>query len=252
MPGVREVFHARIVGYAYPPHCHDTWTVLIVDDGAIRYDLDQRERGAAGGSITVLPPGVVHDGRPAPNVGAFRKRNLYLDADFLPAELIGAAVEHTTIADPALRRSIAGVHDSLCAHEDGLDAEGRLALIAGRIAAHLGTAPDPTTRRDATIASCLRQLLDEHITDPITLQQAATVLDRSVPHLVRSFTHRFGISPHAYVIGRRVDAARRLLLAGARPAEVATAVGFYDQAHLTRHFKRHTSLTPAAYADSHT
>jgi AraC-like DNA-binding protein len=36
-----------------------------------------------------------------------------------------------------------------------------------------------------------------------------------------------------------------LLLQGARPAEVATAVGFYDQAHFTRHFKKHTSTTPA-------
>jgi hypothetical protein len=39
VPGIREVFHARLVDYAYPPHCHETWAVLIVDDGAIRYDL---------------------------------------------------------------------------------------------------------------------------------------------------------------------------------------------------------------------
>jgi AraC-like DNA-binding protein len=37
----------------------------------------------------------------------------------------------------------------------------------------------------------------------------------------------------------------------ARPAEVATAVGFYDQAHFARHFKKHTSATPASYARSH-
>ena len=77
------------------------------------------------------------------------------------------------------------------------------------------------------------------------------MLDRSVPHLARSFTRRFGVSPHAYVIGRRIDLARGLLLQGARPADVATMAGFYDQAHLTRHFKRHTSATPAAYARSH-
>ena len=48
VPGIREVFHARLVGYAYPPHCHETWAVLIVDEGAIRYDLDRRNCGAAG------------------------------------------------------------------------------------------------------------------------------------------------------------------------------------------------------------
>jgi len=68
---------------------------------------------------------------------------------------------------------------------------------------------------------------------------------------VRSFSRQFGLSPHAYVIGRRIDAARRLLLQGAAPADVATAVGLYDQAHFTRHFKNHTATTPASYARSH-
>jgi AraC-like DNA-binding protein len=68
---------------------------------------------------------------------------------------------------------------------------------------------------------------------------------------VRSFSRQFGLTPHAYLIGRRVEAARRLLLEGVAPADVATAVGFYDQAHLTRHFKRHTATTPASYARSH-
>jgi AraC-like DNA-binding protein len=84
----------------------------------------------------------------------------------------------------------------------------------------------------------------------VTLASAAAELDRSVPHLVRSFTREFGLSPHAYLTGRRVDMARRLLLHGTAPADVATAVGFYDQAHLTRHFKRHTSATPSSYARS--
>ena len=41
-PGIREVFHARFTEHAYPPHTHDDWTLFIVDDGAIRYDLDRR------------------------------------------------------------------------------------------------------------------------------------------------------------------------------------------------------------------
>jgi AraC-like DNA-binding protein len=121
-------------------------------------------------------------------------------------------------------------------------------LIGERIGAHLdGPRPAPPGP-ERGIAHRLRALLDEHTTEPITLREAAAVLDRSVPHLVRSFTRQFGVSPHAYVIGRRIDAARRQLLRGTRPAEVATAVGFFDQAHFTRHFKRHTSVTPARFA----
>ena len=67
---------------------------------------------------------------------------------------------------------------------------------------------------------------------------------------MRSFSREVGIPPHRYLTGRRLDRARRLLLAGGRPAEVAAEVGFHDQAHLTRHFKRMLGVTPGAYAAS--
>jgi AraC-like DNA-binding protein len=247
VPGIAEVFHAHIEGYAYPPHCHDTWTVLIVDDGAISYDLDMRRCGAVRQTVTILPPWVVHNGGPAPGSVGFRKRNLYLDGGFLSPKLIGPAVDHTKIEDPRLRAQIARLHNSLVEHEESLDAEARLALIAQRIRAHLTDGRDVAHPPERGVASRLRELLDERTVDPVSLAEAAHLLDRTGSHLVRSFTRQFGVSPHAYVIGRRIDAARRLLLRGERPADVATSVGFYDQAHFTRHFKRHTSTTPAAY-----
>ena len=53
--------------------------------------------------------------------------------------------------------------------------------------------------------------------------------------------------PHVYVTGRRVELARRLLLDGVPAAEAATRAGFYDQSHLTRHFKRLHGVTPVAF-----
>jgi len=123
-------------------------------------------------------------------------------------------------------------------------------MVGERIAAHLAAPARPVLAPERPVARQLRLLLDEHIVAPITLEAAAVELDRSVPHLVRSFTRQFGVSPHAYVIGRRIDAARRDLLRGAPPADVAAACGFCDQAHFTRHFKRHTSMTPARFARS--
>ena len=277
VPGIAEVFHARMTGWAYPPHCHDTWAVLIVDAGAIRYSLDRRSCTAGGETVTILPPGVVHDGRPAPGQRGFRKRELYLPMTFLPATLVGAAVDHTAIRDGRLRRALAGLHDCLTSDDppsdgppsDGPPSDGppsesrpaawladrgeqlrvqaRLGFVAERIAAHLGHSP-PRREPEPHLAGQLRDLLDERLAEPVTLGAGSAQLDRSVPHLVRSFTREFGVSPHAYLIGRRVDAARRALLRGARPADVAADLGFYDQAHFTRHFKRHVAVTPARFA----
>ena len=249
--GISEVFHARIVDYGYPTHCHDTWTVLIVDTGAITYDLDTKACGASGATVAILPPGVTHNGQPASGAPGFTKRVLYLDNSFLPLSLVGAAVDQTNIIDPTLRHTLVDLHAELANDPDPLHAESSLTLIAERITWHLGATDKEQARAEDDIARRLRQLLDAAIEEPITLSDAAQKLERSKPHLIRSFTAAYGVAPHAYLIGRRVEAARKLLLNGIAPAEAATAVGFYDQSHLTRHFKRHTSVPPATYASSH-
>jgi AraC-like DNA-binding protein len=247
--GISEVFHARIVNYRYPTHCHDTWTVLIVDDGAIRYDLDTRHHGAVGQTVSILPPGVAHNGYPSNRTGGFRKRNLYLDSEFLPGHLVGHAVDASTFQDATLRGAISALHARLVA-PDPLDVEARLALIAERFLHRLQTLAPTVRDAEPTIADRLRGYLDGHITGNVTLKDAAHLFDRSVPHLIRSFTHRYRISPHAYVVGARVEMARKLLLQGIPPARVAVETGFHDQAHLTRHFTRHVSVPPARYATS--
>jgi AraC-like DNA-binding protein len=256
VPGIREVFHARMAGFAYPPHVHDGWGILIVDEGAMHYELGRRVCRATGQNVSLLPPGIVHDGRPAPGVTGFRERDLSLGHGVLPAELAGAAVDRTSLADPELRTALARLHDCLTDRPELLDAQTRLAWIADRIRRHLTPPFEPpaTTsqaRREPVIAARFRELLDEHLTKPLNLERAAAMLNRSTPHLIRSFTREFGVSPYAYVVGRRIDVARALLLDGARPADVALRVGFYDQAHFTRHFKKHTSTTPARFARSH-
>ncbi|MFQ6332014.1 helix-turn-helix domain-containing protein [Nocardia sp. CWNU-33] len=69
-------------------------------------------------------------------------------------------------------------------------------------------------------------------------------------HLIRAFSRQFGMPPHQYLISRRVDLARPLLLDGMPARDVAAATGFHDQPHLIRHFKRILGTTPGQYAHS--
>jgi AraC-like DNA-binding protein len=246
--GVREVFHARFVDYAYPPHVHDSWTVFVVDDGWIRYDLETRHRGAGGPRVTILPPNVVHDGRAAVAAG-FRKRVLYLTTDVLDDRLTGRAVDRPDTADPALLHAVHALHRSLRHPDDALEAESHLAAVGDRLRAHLGD-PSPNDGRPPRLAGELRDLLDGRLFEQLTLAQAGGDLGASPAHLVRAFTGSFGIAPHQYVLARRIDAARHRLLAGEPIAQVASSVGFFDQAHFTRQFKRHVGIPPGRYTHS--
>jgi AraC-like DNA-binding protein len=250
VPGIHEVFHARFVDHVYPPHTHEAWTVFIVDEGAIRYDLETRHRGAAGARVTILPPHVVHDGRAATRAG-FRKRVLYLGSDILGDDLIGRAVDDPDIEDPSLVRELRTLHRILRDPDQALAAETALAGVSTRLRAHLGALDETVAARpEDEIASDLRDLLDEHLSQRLTLADAGRLLHASPAHLVKCFSRTFGIAPHRYVLARRIDAARRRLLDGEPVAGVAAGVGFHDQAHLTRHFKRHVGTTPASYASA--
>ncbi|MER5884148.1 AraC family transcriptional regulator [Streptomyces sp. NPDC001941] len=248
--GVVEVFHAHFTEHAYPMHVHDAWTLLIVDDGAVRYDLERRERGTPHDTVSLLPPHVPHNGQPATAHG-FRKRVLYLDLPQLDETFIGAAVDAPDMADQLLRRRVGRLHTALEHPGDELEAESRLTLIEERLRDHLRPRlAVPVHRRDRGLAVELRELLDARVLSGVTLGEAAEVVHAHPAHLVRAFSGAFGIAPHQYLMARRVDRARRLLLDGHPAAQVATEVGFYDQAHLTRHFKRVVGVTPGRYARS--
>jgi AraC-like DNA-binding protein len=244
---VSEVFHASYTDHAYPVHCHDTWTVLIVDSGLVRYELANHERGADTQHVTVLPPFVAHDGRSARTGRGFTKRVLYIDTATINENLVGAAVDHSTLDDAPLRRSISRLHDLLVRPADDLEEESRLAIIVERITTALQHTTFGSERTPAHAAESLRAALDEDPFARHSLNDIASRLGWNPTHLIRSFTNEYGLPPHRYLISRRIDEARRQLLAGVPAATVALNVGFHDQAHLSRHFKNHLSTTPGRY-----
>jgi AraC-like DNA-binding protein len=244
--GVREVFHARFREHAYPPHTHDVWTVFIVDDGAIRYDLHRHAHSADDAHVTVMPPFVVHDGRPATSAG-FRKRVLYLETSLLSERIIGAAVDRPVMPDTRLTRAVARLHDALGCADDLLEAETRLAFVIDRIGRLLGEAASEEPPADRALADRLRAHLDAHVFEPVTIASAAAAIASSPTSVARAFSTAFGIAPHAYVLGRRLEAARDRILRGQPLADVAAEVGFVDQAHLTRRFDRFIGTTPGRF-----
>jgi AraC-like DNA-binding protein len=194
--------------------------------------------------VTVLPPHVSHDGRSA-SPGGFDKRVLYVDERWLPARLTGAAVRAPSLADPALTRAVSALHATLSAPGDALEAESRLALVAERITAHLAGSTGARHGRDAGLARTTRDRLDTD--DPPLLTDLARDLGTHPSHLVRAVRREYGLPPHRYVVGRRLDRARRLQLDGVPIAEVAVRTGFHDQSHLTRHFRALLGTTPGAF-----
>jgi AraC family transcriptional regulator len=93
------------------------------------------------------------------------------------------------------------------------------------------------------------EYIHEHLDAELSLDHLAAVAHVSPYHFARLFKHSTGLPPHQYVIARRIERAKELLRERDRLplAEVATEVGFADQSHFTRHFKRLVGVTPRRF-----
>ena len=94
----------------------------------------------------------------------------------------------------------------------------------------------------------LNRHLDEHIDQPIRVQDLGRLIGLSSNYLNRAFKRSFGETPHSHITRRRVERAAHLLLTSdIALAEIALACGFSDQAHLCRLFRQHFGATPAMW-----
>ena len=90
--------------------------------------------------------------------------------------------------------------------------------------------------------------MEAHAEREIRLEGLAELAQLSPSYLLRTFRREIGLTPHVYQHQKRLEQAKVLLAQGEAPTQVALEVGFYDQSHLGKHFKRFVGVTPAQFA----
>lgn len=92
-----------------------------------------------------------------------------------------------------------------------------------------------------------REYLDANFTEQISLDDLARVAGLSKYHLCRAFYDTIGVSPHLYQSHLRLNLAKKLLVQKRPIADVAVELGFYDQSHFGKYFKKFAGTTPRDY-----
>lgn len=94
----------------------------------------------------------------------------------------------------------------------------------------------------------LKAFVEAQLSQPIRVADLSGAVGLSATHFSRALVRSFGEPPHVYLIQRRIDRARHLMLTSdISLSDLAAACGFSDQAHFCRLFRRHTGRTPAAW-----
>jgi AraC-like DNA-binding protein len=227
---------------------HEEYSIGVSVGGVERIDYRGGAHYATPGTVALLEPGEPHTGEAAGRGG------WSYDAAYLPPEVFGPAPPHfpePVVTDPHAARLLHHAYRALMRGDDPLEGEARLldalGVVVERHACGVGLVERGLGGR---LVGRVMASLGDRITAPPSLGEIADELGQSRYQVLRAFREAVGMPPYAWLAQHRVQRARGLLRAGLRPAEVAGLVGFADQAHLTRWFRRVVGVTPAAYRNS--
>lgn len=154
--------------------------------------------------------------------------------------------------DPALYQ-IAKLFEAACLGEQAPDALRDdlllLALLNG-----LSQLERTFDDKSYPLSQVQRRLIIDYmrtrLTENIRLAELCNLVQLSPFHFCRAFKRSLGLSPHAWQVRERIRIAQSMLRDGRmRLADVAVAVGFYDQAHFTKSFKKLVGITPGAWQE---
>lgn len=251
---------AQYYEHAFSPHWHDEFTIPVIERGAERYRYLGTERVAPAGTVPVVNPGEVHTGSRAADWG-WQYRVMYVPCAYLQ-QLAARIAGHEdgagapvpwmppdAINDPDLAGRVARAHRLLEVNTDPLAAETALVdALSTLVVRHAlqRPSPGPLPRDDARVAA-MKARLSGDLTEPLSLSALAAAVGLSPFHAARLFTKATGLAPHAWRTQLRLARALGPLRAGAALADVAAAVGFADQSHFTRHFKRAYGVPPGRW-----
>lgn len=241
--------------HEYTTHTHDALLVAVTETGGSEIKAGGVPDEIDAAALLVVNPEEPHSSRMLRS-RRWRYRSLYLDLDGLAvvADALGLpspfpSFDENVFHEHDLIHDFLELHQGLEARSDAfrerellVGAFGRLVRRHGRERRRVLPAPDDRRLLDRV----LRTIRERHA-GPLTLEDLAAPLGLTQYQLIRLVKRGIGMTPHSYLTQVRLDVARDLLRRREALADVAQMSGFYDQAALTRHFKRALAITPLQY-----
>ena len=245
-----ELFQADFSGQPFGRHSHDAFAIGAILQGVGGYQCQGARHALPAGTLSLMNPEEPHTGHAISSRLVYHM--LYIEEARLPALLGRKQLPRGfNQLNPADDGAVARLMAELALEferQDPLALESQLLAVLELVfVRHGGMRPLPTVARDGGSTARLREYLEAHYHEAVSLEELAAVVGRHPRHLIEAFRRAYGVPPHTYLLQRRVREAKRLLLVDAPLAELALQLGFYDQAHFNGTFKRFTGVTPGRF-----
>ena len=251
------LLHARFFQHAYPRHSHDYYVISLIERGRQSFTHKGEKYTTPAGGVILINPGVVHTGEPVDSHG-FELRSLYPTISHMELaayELTGHQrslpfFANVRVDDAQVSKSILSLHKSLLKDSTSLEGESRFLWTLTKLIKRYADAPlaEQKLGNENKAIQKARHYIEDHFAEGISLDAISRHVALSPYYFLRAFRAEVGMPTHAYLESVRIRHAQGLIGAGKPLAEIAAAVGFSSQSHLTRSFKKIIGVTPGQYA----
>lgn len=254
--GDLEMLSATYITHQFALHYHEEYVIGVVDRGHYRFWSRGAMRKIYANEIVFINPGEIHSGQ-ANDAHGWRYRTLYPSVtlmrriihDVVGKEADAPLFNSPIVSDPTLARRFLNMHRCLQHSSSQLERDtlliDTLSTVVRRHASNSAQGLQLGAERAAIRQAC--DYIHAHYDENIALSDLAQVVGFSPYYLSRVFKQEMGLPPHKYLTMVRVNRARHLLSAGIDIAVVAAMVGFVDQSHLSRWFKRVVGVPPGQF-----
>ena len=249
-----ELRSANRSAACYQTHSHDEFSFGVIDAGSATYlNLKQDNRISQGTTVTINP-GDAHSCNP--DAGEWSYRMLFIDTHWvgeLQRELFNSnnqdylAFNQVLQSNPTLFTQFDSLFKQLCESENKLAAETLLIEYLQVLFGKDFNTQSNQKALDNFHIHRVQELIMDQLDSPWSLDDFCAETGLSRYHLIRSFKQQYGQAPHAYQLNQRINRAKQLLQQGNGLAETALELGFADQSHFQRHFKKRVAVTPKSY-----
>ena len=232
-------------GLAYSPHRHDKFVIGMTIEGVQSFRYRGEDRHSLPGGIIILHPDETHDGRAGTEHG-FRYRSAYVEPAIIQAALGGKALPFIAEGISTDRRLSKAVSRLLAQYDDALDPldlDDILYEVAWSLQ-EIGNQREAKGSYNYRATEIARSYIEAHLDEKITMERLEQISNHNRWELSRDFRALLGTSPYRYLIMRRLEKARHMLVEGNTIVDTAIACSFSDQSHLSRHFKKTYGQTP--------
>ncbi|KQN53662.1 AraC family transcriptional regulator [Pseudomonas sp. Leaf48] len=239
----------------YTRHAHEHFSIGAITAGRSTYLHEQSAFEVSVGTVVLMNPGDVHACNPIDDQ-PWSYLMLYVDTPWL------TDLQHQLgfSNDSAFRRFsathtedaslFAGLQDLYEVLVDPLQEVLRKHSVTVEFFTEVQLRLNPADHPQREPNFKLERAADyirEHCTQMLKLEDICAAAQLSPSYLIRAFKQHYGMTPHAFLVNRRIQFAREQLRNGKLIADVALEAGFADQAHFQRAFKQHLAATPGQY-----